>query len=159
MASGLQFIVLLCLLGGLWTAADAGICRPTCPSGWSRFGRRCFLFYNARVEWAAAERYCTYHRANLASVHSRNEYAFLRRLVYYRTRSNTPFWVGGTDSQRNGLWLWSDGSRFTKFRLWSRGEPNNSGGREGCMMMNFRGRLVNDMNCRTKVAFVCARRA
>ncbi|RXN12538.1 myosin-1 isoform X3 [Labeo rohita] len=37
-----------------------------------------------------------------------------------------------------GKWFWSDGTKMN-FRLWSPIEPNNEGGIENCIEMNFRG--------------------
>lgn len=36
------------------------------------------------------------------------------------------------------MWLWSCGKEFD-FKKWGKGEPNNHGGGEGCMEINFRG--------------------
>ena len=40
---------------------------------------------------------------------------------------------------QEGVWKWSDGKKFD-FNGWHKGEPNNSGGAENCMEINFRGK-------------------
>ncbi|XP_042265651.1 galactose-specific lectin nattectin-like [Thunnus maccoyii] len=161
MASGLNFIVLLCLISGLWTEANAqcgkapGFCE-TCPPGWTQFDQRCYIFYNSEKDWADAERFCTSLDGNLASIRSENEYKFLREMVYRATNSHKRTWVGGYDAVKEGLWLWSDGSKFN-FTGWAKGEPNNHGD-EGCMEINLRGEdFVNDARCKEKNSFICAR--
>ncbi|XP_047462385.1 galactose-specific lectin nattectin-like [Mugil cephalus] len=157
MASSLCFIVLLCLTSGLWIEADADSCSTRCPSGWSSYRGRCYLFINANYDWASAERYCIhYTKGNLASVHNVYEYSFLRQLVYSRTRSYRPAWLGGYDAVRNNYWMWSDGSSWN-YSPFSRGEPNNTRGGESCMEMNHKGHWANDTKCYERKPFICAR--
>uniref|UniRef100_A0A3Q2TR54 Galactose-specific lectin nattectin n=1 Tax=Fundulus heteroclitus TaxID=8078 RepID=A0A3Q2TR54_FUNHE len=159
MASGLVFTLLLCLSCALWTGADVSLqifpfnwkqillplfcifitvpaCR--CPSGWSQYGQRCFLFVDSQTDWATAERTCIAYGANLASFHSSSEYMYLKSLVYTKKRSYAKTWVGGNDAAREGWWMWTDGSKFN-YVSWGSGEPNNRGGRESCMEINRRG--------------------
>ena len=42
---------------------------------------------------------------------------------------------------QEGLWLWSDGSRFY-YTSWSPGQPDNNGGAEHCIDMNFGGTVT-----------------
>uniref|UniRef100_A0A3Q3AU32 C-type lectin domain-containing protein n=1 Tax=Kryptolebias marmoratus TaxID=37003 RepID=A0A3Q3AU32_KRYMA len=49
-----------------------------CPDGWSMFGKRCFIFIDAPKTWTAAEFYCQFEGAHLASVHSSEEYRFIQ---------------------------------------------------------------------------------
>uniref|UniRef100_A0A3Q3FYE5 Galactose-specific lectin nattectin-like n=1 Tax=Kryptolebias marmoratus TaxID=37003 RepID=A0A3Q3FYE5_KRYMA len=161
MASGLYFTLLLCLSCGLWIEADAG-CQPTappcrCPSGWSQYGKRCFRFINSERDWASSEQTCIAYGGNLASFHNINEFNFLRALVYGAIRSYKNTWVGGNDAAKDGVWMWTDGSRFDYIR-WYKGEPNNSGGRESCLEINVKGgNQVNDEKCTTRRPFICAR--
>ncbi|XP_068997833.1 galactose-specific lectin nattectin-like [Embiotoca jacksoni] len=157
MASSFALIVLLGLTAALWSAADAlppGGC-STCPPGWTWFGRRCYLFQNPEKDWADAERFCNSLNGNLASIHSREEYVFIRGLIFKAVKIHKQSWVGGHDEVKEGVWLWSDGSVFN-FNSWGRGQPDNYKGREDCLEINFGGKDFNDGTCSTKKSFVCA---
>ncbi|XP_043974978.1 galactose-specific lectin nattectin-like [Gambusia affinis] len=181
MASVLYLTLFLSLSCVLWNGADA-TCdrlltpaptpRPTtrpptvrprppasCPSGWTKYGNRCFLFQNAQRDWASAERACTGLRANLASVHNSADQRFLKNLVNSRKGSYVRTWVGGYDAVKEGVWLWSDGSKFTS-APWPRGEPNNLGRNEHCMEINLKGSTMylNDEGCSRNNFYICAKR-
>ncbi|XP_020511230.2 galactose-specific lectin nattectin-like [Labrus bergylta] len=161
MASGLKLIPLLCLTSGLWAAVvygnHSGSCK-TCPSGWTQFDGSCYMFHFRDMDWADAERYCTTVGGNLASVHNKEEYTFLKTTLQAVAGKQLAVWLGGYDAVKEGVWLWSDGT-FFDFKLWFKGEPNNYTGHENCMEMNFRGReYVNDSNCNVKRSFFCEKR-
>ncbi|XP_040007540.1 galactose-specific lectin nattectin-like [Xiphias gladius] len=162
MAAGLHFIVVLCLTSGLWIgenvngAEKGGRDCVTCPSGWTMFRDRCYLFQDAEKDWVEAERYCTSRDGNLASLPNGAVYDFIRKMIYRATNSHKTTWVGGYDAVKEGVWLWSDGSKFD-FKGWAKGEPNNSG-EEHCMEINSDGKdYVNDFKCAAQRSFVCAR--
>ncbi|XP_029919787.1 ladderlectin-like [Myripristis murdjan] len=90
--------------------------------------------------WAEAECYCLYFGANLASIHSLDEYRFVQELVKRKTGTFTQTWIGATDAVQNNMWFWSDGSRFD-FQFWSWKEPSDYLDREACIEMNYGGRL------------------
>ncbi|XP_070696048.1 galactose-specific lectin nattectin-like [Pempheris klunzingeri] len=162
MASGLQYIALLCLTSGLWITANA--CETHlehgckhCPADWTQTGDRCYMFHHSEKVWADAEHFCTTLGGNLASIHTSQEYKHLREMIHRVTGAHKSTWVGGYDAAKEGVWLWSDGSKFD-FKGWHKGEPNNHGGSENCMEINLRGRdFVNDAKCSNKKSFICAR--
>nr|XP_033935309.1 LOW QUALITY PROTEIN: galactose-specific lectin nattectin-like [Pseudochaenichthys georgianus] len=165
MESGVYCIVLLCLTSGLWMEADATAnsagyfdCRGSCPPEWTQLGSRCFIFKNQPMNWASAERDCLGLGGNLASFQSTTEFNFIRKLVRTATGQDLHFWAGGHDAVMEGVWLWSDGSKFS-FSGWGKGEPNNYRGKEHCMEVNFgdpANKKVNDQNCLDKQPFVCS---
>ncbi|XP_043980383.1 ladderlectin-like [Gambusia affinis] len=161
MAAGLVFTLLLGLSFGLWDGADAcqlevADCKE-CPSGWDWYDGRCFLYVTRKKSWADAEYHCLSLRANLASIHSTNEYNFLRDLIYKASGAHTTSWVGAHDSAEEGTWMWSDGSKFL-FHNWGPGQPNNYRGNENCMDINLGGNdHVNDDTCSKELPFVCAK--
>ncbi|KAK1897737.1 Galactose-specific lectin nattectin [Dissostichus eleginoides] len=160
MASVVYCIVLLCLTSGLWMEAEAKAeekdCDESCPPGWTKHGSRCFIYRPYLSDWASAERHCIALGGNLASIQSTHEYNQIRTVVRKAANSNRNVWVGGHDAVREGVWLWSDGSKFS-FGSWGRGEPNNRGGKEHCMEINWRGQnYVNDQPCRDRRTFVCS---
>ncbi|XP_053174063.1 galactose-specific lectin nattectin-like [Scomber japonicus] len=109
-----------------------------CPSGWTQFGSRCFIFHRHGRTWNDAENLCISIGGNLASIHSADENAFLSDLIFRVSGHRHHTWIGGYDAVKEGTWLWSDGSKFNYFRWYLR-EPNNHGGRENCIEMNFGG--------------------
>uniref|UniRef100_A0A146UDD9 Lectin C-type domain containing protein n=1 Tax=Fundulus heteroclitus TaxID=8078 RepID=A0A146UDD9_FUNHE len=162
MASGLFFTLLLGLSVGLWAGADAG-CRlraatcDDCPPGWTWYEGRCFLFVKEEKNWADAEKHCLSLEGHLASFHSKNEYNFIRDLIYKATGTHKTSWAGGHDGPQDGFWMWTDGLKFV-FDSWGPNEPNNYGGDERCMNINPKELdYVNDAPCSSKLSFICAR--
>ncbi|XP_041933423.1 C-type mannose receptor 2-like [Alosa sapidissima] len=136
---------------------DSSALRGSCPKDWELYGQRCFRFISTARTWAEAERFCLLLGGHLASVHSVAEYHFIQGLIVTQTHDSTPSWIGGSDAQQNGIWFWSDGSRFT-FTLWNPSEPNNVNGAEHCLHMNWGGGLGwNDIPCSQIHPSVCAR--
>ncbi|XP_056154571.1 ladderlectin-like [Lampris incognitus] len=154
----LTISVLLCAMLALSGSAEVVSPRfKHCPSplDWHRYGNRLFHFVNTPVTWVQAEHHCQNMGANLASVHSLGEEAFLQDLIKRTTGSSTVAWIGGNGATETSAWFWADGSRFA-FDHWNEGEPNNSGD-EKCIAMNWADEHHwNDLNCGTQHCFVCA---
>ncbi|XP_045074925.1 ladderlectin-like [Coregonus clupeaformis] len=121
------------------------------------------MFVKTARTWPEAERHCMSLGANLASVHSSEEAQFLQDVVSSKTGSFTATWLGGIDTipglvGKDRLWFWSDGANFD-YQNWNQGEPNNNGGREPCIVMNFGGEHGwNDLECGNVLPYVCSRR-
>ncbi|XP_034533053.1 C-type mannose receptor 2-like [Notolabrus celidotus] len=129
-----------------------------CPSGWSHNNGRCFRYISTPQSWAWAEIRCQALGGNLASVHSHAEYLFIQRMIVRATREYPLTWLGGSDAEQEGVWLWSDGSHFT-YANWCQWEPNNRGGQQ-CLRMNWaNGKCWDDYQCWPRHPYVCARRA
>uniref|UniRef100_A0AAZ1X6C0 C-type lectin domain-containing protein n=1 Tax=Oreochromis aureus TaxID=47969 RepID=A0AAZ1X6C0_OREAU len=126
--------------------------------GWTKYGNQYFQFFPNQLTWAQAQRHCQALNANLASVRNLGEYQAIQRVILNGARNNVPTWIGGSDAQEEGYWFWIDGTRFT-YANWCQGEPNNVGGRENCLHMNWTGNLcMNDIPCNARYPFVCARK-
>ncbi|KAK9526949.1 hypothetical protein VZT92_015621 [Zoarces viviparus] len=101
--------------------------RANCPMFWYSFNGRCYKYVSTRMTWADAELYCVSQRANLVSIHSLEEQNFIRFLIKNFDPAEGRTWIGLSDTQKEGTWMWSDGSAV-KFVFWNRGEPNNNEG-------------------------------
>ncbi|KAM9855292.1 galactose-specific lectin nattectin-like [Aulostomus maculatus] len=161
MASGLGLIVLLCLTSGLWLASDAQSEQSddltnSCLPGWTHFDGRCYIYFNTGRFWTDAERACTTVGGNLVSIYSPAQIVFLRDLIFASSGYNHHVWVGGSDATGEGIWLWSDGSRFEGVNWWP-GQPDNAGGTEHCMEARFGDPLfINDLPCNHWRHYICS---
>uniref|UniRef100_A0A3Q2ZIA5 Type-2 ice-structuring protein-like n=1 Tax=Kryptolebias marmoratus TaxID=37003 RepID=A0A3Q2ZIA5_KRYMA len=115
----------------LLSATNDLIRRGSCSHGWWEFNGRCFRYFPISISWANAQ-----VALNLASVHSFEEYHFVRNLVNGLVQA----WLGGSDAQEEGTWLWSDGTPF-HYSQWCHGEPNNMAGQH-CLQMNYGGNCL-----------------
>ncbi|XP_041707850.1 galactose-specific lectin nattectin-like [Coregonus clupeaformis] len=139
----------------------------SCPPGWHSSGTHCYQYVPILANWPEAEHYCLLLGGNLASVHSRSQYNFLLSVIQRSANGAQRIWIGANDAIKEGLWLWSDGSRF-RYQNWGQGQPDNSNhgawndntnGREHCMEMNYGGdRGQNDAPCRMQLPFMCSRK-
>ncbi|XP_035985544.1 ladderlectin-like [Fundulus heteroclitus] len=131
--------------------------RSSCPPGWSPINNRCFRYVPRRMSWARAERYCLSMGANLASVHDLDEYHQVQSLITTATYRSEVTWIGGTNAQETSVWLWSDGSPL-HYTNWCHGEPNNDGGYQHCLQMNYSDeKCWDDYICSVRLPSVCAK--
>ncbi|KAK7140341.1 hypothetical protein R3I94_012833 [Phoxinus phoxinus] len=69
--------------------------------------------------------------------------------------SSTISWIGADDAVQDGEWLWSDGTVFD-YTNWCFEEPNNSGGPENCLEINWTSNHCwNDASCTSTKNYVC----
>ncbi|XP_041727837.2 ladderlectin-like [Coregonus clupeaformis] len=158
----MAMLTILLLLSAAFALGDANglLAVKPCLSGWTKYRSHCFMFIKTARTWPEAERHCISLGANLASVHSSEEAQFLQGMVFSETGEFHTTWIGGFEAgkeilEKGRLWFWSDGSKFD-YQNWNQGEPNNSGGREPCIVMNFGGEHGwNDLACGNRLPSVC----
>ncbi|XP_072232975.1 galactose-specific lectin nattectin-like [Leuresthes tenuis] len=127
-----------------------------CSPGWTNVNGRCFIYIPKPMSWAQAERNCISMGGHLASVHNAQEYHDIQRLILTATHASKQTWIGGSDAQQNGVWLWTDGSSFG-FAYWCEGEPNNYRGWQHCLQINYSdSKCWDDQTCSVRLPSVCS---
>ncbi|KAM8872531.1 uncharacterized protein ACB058_004460 isoform 1-T1 [Synchiropus picturatus] len=136
-------------------APGDGKCLPF----WKPYGRYCYYVYNEAqgFSWPDSRHYCREVQAELASIHSRAELEFIRKLDHSKKHH---LWIGLTRGE-NGGWSWTDGTAVA-FLNWAPNEPNSAfhpgeAMQEKCVEMSGDA-LWNDNNCLEKRGFVCRHR-
>ncbi|KAI5087790.1 C-type mannose receptor 2-like, partial [Silurus meridionalis] len=117
-----------------------------------------FICYNAKfsgaarfigissplMTWFDAQTYCQTYHTDLASALNSSDNGMLW-VVSARKGSS---WFG----LRRDTWMWSDGT-FATGISWGPGQPDNSGGIEGCAVLD--NGLYNDVTCGSQYYFFC----
>ena len=79
-------------------------------------------------------------------------------LVTYLTRvdiyGDRLFWIGLSDLEQDGLFLWEDGTTVT-YSTWSSDEPNDHDGSSDCVHLDYanKRRLWTDSDCFIRNAY------
>ncbi|XP_075962148.1 ladderlectin-like [Anarhichas minor] len=132
--------------------------RANCPMFWYSFNNRCYKYVATDMTWADAEIHCVSQGANLVSIHSLEEQNFVKFLIKNFDLAEARTWIGLSDTQKEGAWMWSDGSAVS-FVYWSNGQPDNYKGNEDCVATNYpKGLKWNDSVCSHTFPSVCASR-
>ncbi|XP_059205174.1 lactose-binding lectin l-2-like [Centropristis striata] len=156
----LLFLFLFGLALGAVSPSDdqqVNLQRGHCPTSWYDFYGRCYKYVSTQMTWADAELHCVSEGANLVSINSLEEYNFINALIRNFDPADKLTWIGLSDTQKEGGWMWSDGSAVKVF-FWNPGEPNNAGG-EHCVHNNRdTNNTSNDHQCSNTFPFVCASR-
>ncbi|XP_029605261.1 C-type lectin domain family 4 member E-like [Salmo trutta] len=127
-----------------------------CPDGWRRLRCSCYYFSNNSKTWSESRQDCRERGADLLIINSREEQHFLNTLG-----ERMHYWIGLTDSEKEGIWKWVDGTKPTTTQFWREGEPNNAQGGENCAVFNsFSDNLGiiqswNDQPCSLLIHWVC----
>uniref|UniRef100_A0A8P4KLD0 C-type lectin domain-containing protein n=1 Tax=Dicentrarchus labrax TaxID=13489 RepID=A0A8P4KLD0_DICLA len=125
---------------GTELSIQGGNSHVACPTGWTGYNDRCFIYIPTEMTWADAEKNCQDRGGNLASVHSFEEHQAIQGMILILTQAYPLTWLGGYDAAQEGAWFWSDGTRF-QFNFWDEGQPDNRANAH-CMLMNFGGKQI-----------------
>ncbi|XP_077379869.1 CD209 antigen-like protein A [Festucalex cinctus] len=145
---------LLCVLQAILNITlrlSPGNKEEVCPQGWLHFSFSCYYISLQRKSWDNSRQDCLQRDADLVIINSRQEQAFL-------TGFTKMAWIGMSDRDQEGIWIWVNGTPVNKDRLeWAPGQPDGAFGGEDCgdirTMMNFIG--LNDSNCSVRSQWIC----
>ncbi|MFT5526992.1 MAG: serine/threonine protein kinase [Pirellulaceae bacterium] len=96
------------------------------------FGESKYDFSLVEMNWQEARLHCENRGGHLPIVTSLAEHQFLTKFLNEKAPDITGFegiWLGATDGQQEGVWMWVDGSPLT-FDVWQDHQPNNKGDNE-----------------------------
>ncbi|XP_075995176.1 C-type lectin domain family 4 member E-like isoform X3 [Genypterus blacodes] len=109
---------------------------------WELSGKNCYYFSNNSLTWRESRIACLRAGGDLVKIDSRDEQKFLEEKLKTKMMfDEDKFWIGLTDSRKEGTWLWVDGSSLNTW-FWSGKEPDNHEGEncagEDCVRMGER---------------------
>ncbi|CAL8374706.1 unnamed protein product [Arctogadus glacialis] len=120
---GLHALALAGLLTGPSADSKVKLERGSCPSFWYDSGTDCYKYVASHLNWADAELYCQSLGANLASFHNASDMNFITALIENFDPTKGFHWIGFSDLQKEGSWMWSDGSP-RDFATWLPKQPS-----------------------------------
>ncbi|CAH1244534.1 CLEC10A [Branchiostoma lanceolatum] len=125
----------------------------TCPAGYQQFQRTCYRFSTDQKPYSEARDTCHGEGGRLATVKTNWTHDFLANHVRATTHANT--WIGLSDVETEGVWVWDDGTLLAGEGMWGTGEPNG-GTMENCVHIyadkDYR---WNDNLCPRSYYYIC----
>ncbi|XP_053378990.1 C-type lectin domain family 4 member K-like [Mercenaria mercenaria] len=118
-----------------------------------------YLVGKEAKNWPEAVGVCKTLGAYLAEVEDSSENDFLTSLAKttYKNSSGYGAWLGGSDSSKEGIWIWENSKTNITFDNWKTDEPNGNRN-ENCLHMyrqvNWK---WNDIRCTKEMGYICER--
>ncbi|KAL4240169.1 hypothetical protein ACF0H5_000963 [Mactra antiquata] len=106
-----------------------------CPTGWKSFGQNCYLYSKGKATWMDARVMCRIVDADLIVIDSAAEQAEFKKVAetYNHVLDDDGFWLGATDWEVEGKWVWEATGHQFSYSNWGNTQPNNRNGSENCL--------------------------
>jgi hypothetical protein len=122
-------------------------------------GGSCYELFDEFVSWDVAEQRCVAWGGHLASIESLDENAGLNTWpleLGITSVDGSGIWLGGTDAQREGEFLWAVGSPLV-FTGWAPTQPDNGAGIDCIEKRNDGAGSWYDRRCTDTLRYLCER--
>ncbi|KAJ8300834.1 hypothetical protein KUTeg_022353, partial [Tegillarca granosa] len=93
--------------------------------------------------------------AEIDDVHENNFLKQEAKTAYAPDPRGFGFWIGGSDVEVEGEYKWMKSDQRFTFTDWSGTGPSNSGGHEDCVHIAPDTFQWNDIDCSTKLFYIC----
>ncbi|XP_072525637.1 CD209 antigen-like protein C [Salminus brasiliensis] len=121
--------------------------------GWICFNSSIYYISTEKKSWSESREHCRERGADLLIINSKEKQTFINKL-----RGGQKAWIGLTDSEREGVWKWVDGSALTT-EFWKTGESKGSD--EDCVITGYESDPVKnwaDFPCKDQFVWICEKR-
>ncbi|XP_004717683.1 C-type lectin domain family 1 member B [Echinops telfairi] len=122
-------------------------CSP-CDTNWRYYGNSCYGFFKHNLTWDESKQYCSEMKAKLVKIASQEI------LKYIKGRTGLIRWVGLSRQNSDGVWMWEDGSVFSKNMITLSGDA-----RENMNCAYFYNGKIVPSSCESKQYLMCERKA
>lgn len=123
-----------------------------CSTEWLEINNKCYYISAEGVtkSWPDSKQDCEQRGGRLVIISAKSEMKFFSLL-----RGNA--WIGLSDRENEGRWMWEDGTSFKNPKWWTEGEPNDANENEDCAHLNRVSNLVglNDNECNALFSYIC----
>ncbi|XP_035285554.1 CD209 antigen-like protein E isoform X1 [Anguilla anguilla] len=130
-----------------------------CLTGWRIHQGKFYFFSTDKMNWSQSQEYCTSKGAHLVIINNQQEQNFVS------SRINETHWIGLSDQNTEGQWVWEDGTPLDRSgtQYWWETEPDNwmdSGDPSGedCAALGNSKKHTDywfDSSCQNMKKFVC----
>lgn len=120
---------------------------------WYKFEDSCYKLSTTSVQWEEAADECSKIGAYLVEVNSIEENQYIAKTFL---KKGTIVWLGGSDLDSEGQWVWKKSKYPLGYQGWQKSEPNG-GVLENCLHIyefNQDG-VWNDINCARYMPYLC----
>ncbi|XP_019638753.1 PREDICTED: perlucin-like protein, partial [Branchiostoma belcheri] len=125
----------------------------TCPARYWLFNGNCYRFSIDQKPYNESQAICHEEGGHLATAKNNETHNFLANHVRNTTKQNT--WIGLSDLENEGLWVWDDGTLLVGEGIWGTNEPNG-GTRENCAhIYPSKDYRWNDSTCPSSYYYIC----
>ncbi|KAL4648581.1 CD209 antigen-like protein E [Arapaima gigas] len=128
-----------------------------CPQGWRQLNSMLYYISTEKKSWASSRQHCRQRGGDLVIISSQEEQNFISKL-------NGEFWIGLSDTDKEGTWKWVDGTTVTKRNgYWMEKQPDDYNKMEDCAVTFCTGvvsqKTWNDIPCHSTKFFICEKKA
>ncbi|XP_066267572.1 C-type lectin domain family 4 member F-like [Branchiostoma lanceolatum] len=117
------------------------------------FKGTCYRFSADQKPYNESQHTCNEEGGRLATVKTNETHNFLTNHVRATTKAHT--WIGLSDVETEGVWIWDDGTVLVGEGMWGTSEPNG-GTRENCVhIYPAKDYLWNDSTCPSSYYYIC----
>ncbi|KAJ7377759.1 chromatin-modulating protein mrc1 [Desmophyllum pertusum] len=136
-------------------------CKFSCPAGWVLHGLSCYKASKDEVKsWIDAKQDCHASGGYLTKIDNASEQRFIELFLYITGLLHHAYvWIGLSDIEHEGTFVWEVDNSTVKFSKWEPGQPNNYNDVQHCVGIGAKGYFeISCYQCSSNISFAdCAK--